>query len=101
MSKGGRPKAPLNLSDDQTQICKTCASRPKSTQRLETRASIVLASAEDRDKRDVATRLRVNTATVGQWHRRFLEQPLVEGPAVANRRSMAAGSAFMPPHLVR
>jgi transposase len=73
MSKGGRPKAPLILCDDERRKLDTWASRPKSTQRLAIRARIVLACAEGRDNKDVAARLRVNIATVGKWRKRFLE----------------------------
>ena len=76
MNKGGRPKAPLILSDDERQKLQTWASRPKSTQRLATRARIVLACAEGMDNNDVAARLRVNTVTVGKWRKRFLEDRL-------------------------
>jgi len=76
MSKGGRPKAPLTLTDDERQKLKTWASRPKSTQRLATRAKIVLACAEGLDNKDVAARLHVNTVTVGKWRKRFLEDRL-------------------------
>src|ERR687894_1716579 len=76
MSKGGRPKAPLTLTDDERQKLKTWASRPKSTQRLATRAAIVLACAEGLDNKEVAARLRVHTVTVGKWRRRFLEDRL-------------------------
>src|SRR5262245_55563047 len=76
MSKGGRPKAPLILSDDERQKLQAWASRPKSTQRLATRAKIVLACAEGRDNKDVAARLQVSIATVGKWRRRFLEDRL-------------------------
>jgi transposase len=76
MSKGGRPKAPLILSDDERQKLETWASRPKSTQRLATRARIVLACADGLDNKDVAARLGVNTVTVGKWRKRFLETRL-------------------------
>ncbi len=76
MSKGGRPKAPLTLSDDERQKLQTWASRPKSTQRLATRARIVLACAEGLDNKDVAARLHVNTVTVGKWRKRFLADRL-------------------------
>ena len=76
MSKGGRPKAPLTLTDDERQKLKTWASRPKSTQRLATRARIVLACAEGLDNKDVAARLHVNTVTVGKWRKRFLADRL-------------------------
>src|SRR4051794_23831472 len=76
MSKGGRPKAPLILGDDERQKLETWASRPKSTQRLATRARIVLACAEGLDNKRVATRLHVHTVTVGKWRKRFLENRL-------------------------
>ena len=76
MNKGGRPKAPLILSDDERQKLETWAVRPKSTQRLATRARIVLACAEGLDNKDVAARLRVNTVTVGKWRKRFLADRL-------------------------
>jgi transposase len=76
MNKGGRPKAPLILSDDERQKLETWAARPKSTQRLALRARIILACAEGVDNTDVATRLRVNTVTVGKWRKRFLADRL-------------------------
>ena len=38
MNQGGRPKASLHLNDDERQKLQTWSSRPKSTQRLATRA---------------------------------------------------------------
>jgi transposase len=73
MNKGGRPKPPLTLTDDERQKLQTWANRPKSTQRLATRARIVLACAEGLDNKDIADRLDINTATVGKWRRRFLD----------------------------
>jgi transposase len=72
MSKGGRPKASLTLSDDERQKLETWANRPKSAQRLATRSRIVLACAEGLDNKDVAARLHINTVTVGKWRKRFL-----------------------------
>ena len=71
-----RPLAELVLSDDQRQTLKTWASRPKSTQRLAQRARIVLACAEGLENKQVAARLRVGSATVGTWRRRFVERRL-------------------------
>ena len=76
MNRGGRPKTPLILSDDERQKLETWASRPKSTQRLATRSRIILACAEGRDNSDVAARLRVNPVTVGKWRKRFLADRL-------------------------
>src|SRR3954454_14082012 len=71
-----RPMAELILSDDEDRTLKTWASRPKSTQRLATRARIVLACAEGLGNKAVAARLRVCAATVGTWRRRFVERRL-------------------------
>jgi transposase len=73
MNKGGRPKPVLTLTDDERQKLETWANRPKSTQRLATRARIVLACAEGLDNKDIADRLDINTATVGKGRRRFLD----------------------------
>jgi transposase len=79
-----RPMAELILNDDESQTLKTWASRPKSTQRLATRARIVLACAEGLDNKSVAARLGVCAATVGTWRQRFLERRL-EGLAYEPR----------------
>ncbi len=76
MSKGGRPKAPLILTDQERQKLQTWASRPKSTQRLASRVKIILACADGLENKGVAARLRVNIATVGKWRKRFLEDRL-------------------------
>ncbi len=76
MNRGGRPKASLTLTEDERQKLQTWASRSKSTQRLATRARIILACAEGLDNKAVAARHRVNTATVGKWRRRFLDDRL-------------------------
>ena len=62
MSKGGRPKAPLILSDDERQKLETWASRPKSTQRLATRARIILDRDPNGELRSVSAgwRRRIN-----------------------------------------
>ena len=75
-SKGGRPKAPVILSDDERQKLEIWAGRPKSTQRLALRARIILSCAEGLDNKDVAARLRTNIATVGKWRKRFLADRL-------------------------
>jgi transposase len=75
-SKGGRPKPPLILGDDERQKLHTWASRPTSPQRLALRSRIVLACAEGLDNKAVAARLRVNVVTVGKWRQRFLENRL-------------------------
>ena len=62
-----RPKAELTLTDDERQMLKTWASRPKSSQRLATRARIVLACGDGLDNKTVAATLGVCAVTVGTW----------------------------------
>jgi transposase len=76
MSKGGRPMLALTLADDERQTLETWARRPKSAQRLATRARIVLACAEGQSNGEVATRLGLNRTTVGKWRQRFLDARL-------------------------
>jgi transposase len=71
-----RPKAELILSGDERQTLQTWANRPKSTQRLATRARIVLACGDGLDNKAVAAKLGVCSATVGTWRRRFVERRL-------------------------
>jgi transposase len=73
---GGRPKQPLVLSSDEKQKLEVWARRPKSTQRLATRAKIVLACAEGQDNKQVAAALKVTRPTVGKWRERFLAHRL-------------------------
>ena len=71
-----RPKPELALTDDERRKLTTWAARPKSTQRLATRARIVLACADDPSNKAVAARLGVCNATVGTWRQRFLARRL-------------------------
>lgn len=71
-----RPKAELTLTDDERRTLKSWANRPKSTQRLATRARIVLACADGLDNATVATKLGLGPGTVGTWRRRFVERRL-------------------------
>ena len=76
MSKGGRPKAPLILSDDERQKLQTWAvaaqEHPTARHPSQDRPGLCRGS----DNKDVAARLRVNIATVGKWRKRFLEDRL-------------------------
>jgi transposase len=73
---GGRPKRPLVLSGEEKQKLEVWARRPKSTQRLATRAKIILACAEGQDNKQVAAALKVTRPTVGKWRQRFLSRRL-------------------------
>lgn len=67
-----RPKPELVLSADERATLTRWANRPKSTQRLATRARIVLACADGPSNKVVAERLGVCAATVGTWRNRFV-----------------------------
>jgi len=71
-----RPKPALVLSEDECQALTRWASRPKSTQRLATRARIVLACADEPSNKAVAERVGVCAATVGTWRNRFVARRL-------------------------
>lgn len=67
----GRPKKPLELTEDERRTLTAWASRPKSSQRLALRSNIVLACAEGIHNTEVAQRLGVTPTTVGKWRERF------------------------------
>jgi transposase len=73
-SMAGRPLAPLALSDEEQSELKALATRRKTAQALALRARIVLACAEGRQNKEVATRLHVDEGTVSKWRRRFVER---------------------------
>ena len=78
MARTGRPKAPLELSDEERLTLERLTSRRKSAQAIALRARIVLACAEKAapTNRAVAARLGVSEATVGKWRSRFVAKRL-------------------------
>lgn len=76
MPRTGRPKAVLEVSDDERDQLLRWSRRAKSAQALALRSRIVLGCADGLSNRDVAERERVNQATVGKWRRRFVEARL-------------------------
>jgi transposase/transcriptional regulator with XRE-family HTH domain len=76
MANVGRPKAALELSDEERETLKRWARRAKSAQALATRSRIVLASAEGLTNLEVAARCGVEPHMVARWRRRFLERRL-------------------------
>src|SRR5674536_32961 len=76
MATLGRPKAELQLSDEEREILLRWARRPTSAQALAQRCRIVLASAEGLTNQQVAAAEGVHQVTVGKWRARFAARRL-------------------------
>jgi len=72
----GRPKKPLEITDEDRDKLQTIARRPKSAQAMAMRARIVLSCGEGMTNSEVAHKLRITGATVGKWRERFRKQGL-------------------------
>jgi len=72
----GRPTKPIVLKEEERTKLQEWARRPKTSQRLATRARIVLGCAEGRENRQVARELRITDQTVCKWRERFRAQGL-------------------------
>jgi transposase len=73
MPRTGRPKAVLEVTDEERDQLQQWARRRKSAQALALRSRIVLGCAEGLDNKRVAARERVRPQTVSKWRRRFVE----------------------------
>jgi len=71
----GRPKNPLEISEEEREKLTMIARRPKSSQAMAMRARIVL-SCEKSSNSEVATQLNITSATVGKWRQRFVKSRL-------------------------
>ncbi len=67
----GRPKNPLELTDEEREKLPTIALLPKSAQAMAMRARIVLGCDEGLSNGAVAKKLRITGATVCKWRERF------------------------------
>ena len=67
MTRLGRPKVELVLTDDEREQLVRWSRRAKSSQVLALRSRIVLACAEGTDNTSVAAALQCSAATVGKW----------------------------------
>ena len=76
MTRSGRPKAELVLSDGEREQLSRWARRRTSSQALALRSRIVLECATGAPNTVVAERLGVSRPTVGKWRARFLEARL-------------------------
>ena len=70
----GRPKAELVLSAGQREQLESLANSRSLPAGLVMRARIILLSAAGKTNQQIARQLRLSSAPVGKWRRRFLEQ---------------------------
>jgi len=73
MAKTGRPKAVLELTDEEREQLVRWERRRKSSQALALRSRIVLKCAQGYSNKDVAAACGVSQPTVGKWRSRFCE----------------------------
>src|SRR5258708_6176289 len=73
---GGRPLAPLTLTDEERDTLERWLRRRKTAQALAQRARLVLAAAEGQSNGKIVRLLRVTPQTVSKWRRRFLQHRL-------------------------
>src|SRR5215470_6033533 len=67
----GRPKKPIELTEEERAKLQEWARRPKTAQRLALRARIVLGCADGLENRQVARQLHVADQTICKWRERF------------------------------
>jgi putative transposase len=73
---GGRPLAPLTVSQAERDELVSIARSRSMPQALATRARIVLMAADGQSNTDIAKRLGLSMPTVGTWRKRYLVQRL-------------------------
>src|SRR2546425_7111317 len=66
----GRPKKPLEITEEDRDKLRMIALRPKSAQAMAMRARIVLSCGQGMSNFEVARKLHITGATVGKWRER-------------------------------
>ena len=69
-------RAEVSLSEEEREVLKRWARRPKSSQALALRCRIVLAAADGEPSKDIAAREGCTGSTVGKWRGRFSQRGL-------------------------
>ena len=72
----GRPKATLNITDEEQKQLESLSHRSRTASFLARRARIILACAKGDDNTTVARRLRLSPTTVCKWRSRFIRERL-------------------------
>ena len=91
MSTMGRPKAKLELTDNEREELKRLTRRRTVGSATVLRAHIVLKCATGAENQDVAEQLGISQHTVGKWRRRFVEKRmdgLFDEPRVGRPRTV-------------
>jgi transposase len=92
----GRPKKPLEMTEEERDKLRMIARRPKSAQAMAMRARIVLSCGQGMSNFEVARKLHITGATVGKWRERFrqlgldglLDEPRVGAPRKISDRQI-------------
>ena len=69
----GRPRKPLQITQEDREKSSLIARRPKSGQAMAMRARIVLGCEQEMSNAEIARKLHITGATVGKWRERFRE----------------------------
>lgn len=72
MPRTGRPRAPLDVSDEQRVELERLARRAHTNRHLALRAKTILAAAEGLSNIAVAAKLKTTHVTVSKWRKRFI-----------------------------
>jgi transposase len=87
----GRPRKPLEISEEDRGRLSLIARRPKSSQAMALRARIILSCEQGMSNAEVARKLHITGATVGKWRERFRElgfDGLLDEPRVGAPRKI-------------
>jgi transposase len=87
----GRPRKPLEITEEDRKKLQLIARRPKSGQAMGLRARIVLGCEQGMSNSEVARKLQITGATVGKWREQFREfglDGLLDEPRVGAPRKI-------------